>query len=405
MRGRANIPNSFIKEKPYKIRLLAISHDAYRAGSQIILLNFLRWIREREYAEVGVLLRAGGALEREFEKVGSVWKLSPEAQRKSFRGWFSSGARQVAPLNKLADVLTSEYRPDVIYANTVMNGAALPYLRSLNAPIITHVHELDMWMRQSMSREQFAVVDRNTDLFVVVSDAAKRNLIDNWGVRESKIRLIYGFVPNIVNPERTETDLRWERRHALGIPDDAVVVGGCGTTDWRKGPDLFIQAAKYVLGRNTAREIHFVWLGGEDAGTRYEMLRHDVRQAGLDSRVKFLGECEDSRPFFATIDLLALTSREDPFPLVVLEAAMFAKPAVCFNGAGGIPEFVDRGCGRSVPYLDVWQFAEAIVELIESPALRERLGQAARQRVTRLHSLDVGGMALWKVLSSMARAS
>jgi glycosyltransferase involved in cell wall biosynthesis len=99
------------------------------------------------------------------------------------------------------------------------------------------------------------------------------------------------------------------------------------------------------------------------------------------------------------------TSREDPFPLVVLEAAMFAKPAVCFNGAGGIPEFVDRGCGRSVPYLDVWQFAEAIVELIESPALRERLGQAARQRVTRLHSLDVGGMALWKVLSSMARAS
>jgi len=172
MRGRANIPNSFIKEKPYKIRLLAISHDAYRAGSQIILLNFLRWIREREYAEVGILLRAGGALEREFEKVGRVWKLSPEAQRKSFRGWFSSGARQVAPLNKLADVLTSEYRPDVIYANTVMNGEALPYLRSLNAPIITHVHELDMWMRQSMSREQFAVVDRNTDLFVVVSDAA-----------------------------------------------------------------------------------------------------------------------------------------------------------------------------------------------------------------------------------------
>jgi glycosyltransferase involved in cell wall biosynthesis len=43
--------------------------------------------------------------------------------------------------------------------------------------------------------------------------------------------------------------------------------------------------------------------------------------------------------------------------------------------------------------------------LIESPALRERLGQAARQRVTRFHSLDVGGMALWKVLSSMARAS
>src|SRR4030095_4692827 len=120
-----------------KIRVLAISHDAYRAGSQVILLNFLRWIREREYAEVGVLLRAGGALEREFERVGRVWKPSPEARRKSFRGWFSSCARHVAPLKKLADVLRSEYRPEVIYANTVMNGAGRAYLRSLNAHLLT----------------------------------------------------------------------------------------------------------------------------------------------------------------------------------------------------------------------------------------------------------------------------
>ncbi len=388
-----------------KVRVLAISHDAFRAGSQIILLNFLRWIRERDYAEVGVLLREGGALEGEFESVGRVWKMSPEAHRKSIRERILSRARRLIRPNKLADVFMAEYRPEVIYANTVMNAGVLPYLRTLNAPIITHVHELDMCMRQSLGRERFTVLDQNTDLFVVVSEAAKWNLINNWGVRESKIKMIYGFVPNITNPERIEADLRWKHRHTLGIPDDAIVVGGCGTTDWRKGPDLFIQVAKYVIDRNIANEVHFLWLGGDGAGARYEMLQYDIRQAGLDSRVRFLGEHEDTGKFFAAIDLLALLSREDPFPLVVLEAAMFGKPTVCFNGSGGIPEFIDHGCGLSVPYLDVWRFAAAVVELIESPLLRIRFGQAARDRVTRLHSLDVGGNALWKVLSSMARES
>jgi glycosyltransferase involved in cell wall biosynthesis len=125
----------------------------------------------------------------------------------------------------------------------------------------------------------------------------------------------------------------------------------------------------------------------------------------VGSSVRFLGEREDSQQLFAAIDLFALTSREDPFPLVVLEAAMFAKPTVCFSNAGGIPEFVDHGCGLSVPYLDITRFATAIEELIEDSALRERLGQAARQRVTGLHSLDVGANALWEVLSKMARVS
>lgn len=388
-----------------KIRLLAVSHDAFRAGAQIILLNFLRWIREREYAEVGVVLRDGGALEEEFKSVGQVWKLNSESRRKSFRDWLPFGARPGPRPCELADVLKSEYRPEVIYANTVMNGAVMPYLRSLNIPIVTHVHELDMGMRQAMSGDQFTVVDNNTDLFVVVSEAAKRNLIDNWGAPESKINLIYGFVPNIVNPERIETSLRREHRHALGIPDDAVVVGGCGTTDWRKGPDLFIQVAKYALSHCAASDVHFVWLGGEGSGPRYELLQYDLKRAGLGARVRFLGAQEDSRPFFAAIDLLALTSREDPFPLVVLEAAMFARPTVCFSGAGGISEFVDYGCGRSAPYLDVRRFAEAVVELTENLPLRNGLGQAARQRVTRFHSLDVGGRALWEVLSGMARAS
>jgi glycosyltransferase involved in cell wall biosynthesis len=388
-----------------KIRLLAVSHDAFRAGAQIILLNFLRWIREREYAEVSVLLRDGGALEEEFKSLGQVWKLGSESQRKSLRDRLSFGHRQEFSPRKLADVIKSKYRPEVIYVNTVMNGPVMPYLRSLNVPIVTHVHELDMCMRQAMTGDQFTVVDNNTDLFVVVSEAAKRNLIDNWGAPESKINLIHGFVPNIVNPERIEASLRQEYRHALGIPDDAVVVGGCGTTDWRKGPDLFIQVAKYALSHSAASDVHFVWLGGESSGTRYEMLQYDVKRAGLGSRVRFLGEQGDSRPFFAAIDLLALTSREDPFPLVVLEAAMFARPTVCFSGAGGISEFVDHGCGRSAPYLDARRFAEAVVELTENPSLRKRLGHAARRRVTRFHSLNVGGGALWEVLSGMARAS
>src|SRR5262249_48407495 len=84
-------------------------------------------------------------------------------------------------------------------------------------------------------------------------------------------------------------------------------------------------------------------------------------------------------------------SREDPFPLVCLEAAALGVPVVCFEGAGGIREFVENDAGFVVPYLDVRGAADAIVALARSRELRNRLGARAAEKGRARHDVSGGG--------------
>ena len=54
----------------------------------------------------------------------------------------------------------------------------------------------------------------------------------------------------------------------------------------------------------------------------------------------FLGEIENPYPLFDRMDVFTVTSRADPFPLVVLEAMALGKPVVGF-AEGGVPEQLD----------------------------------------------------------------
>ena len=65
-----------------------------------------------------------------------------------------------------------------------------------------------------------------------------------------------------------------------------------------------------------------------------------------------------------TADLLALVSLEDSFPLVGLEAALQGTPTICFQGGGGMPEFVSDDAGFAVAYLDVEEMSLQIASLI-----------------------------------------
>ena len=74
-----------------------------------------------------------------------------------------------------------------------------------------------------------------------------------------------------------------------------------------------------------------------------------------------------------------MTSREDPFPLVCIEAAHFSVPILCFDGATGTQEMLVQGGGSVVPYMDIQSMAERIKEYYQN---RERLaadGEAARR--------------------------
>jgi len=73
----------------------------------------------------------------------------------------------------------------------------------------------------------------------------------------------------------------------------------------------------------------------------------------------------------------------------MLEAAGLGIPTVCFDRAGGAPEFCADGCGVVVPYLDIQVMGEAIRSLLAEPDLREQIGSAAREKLTCKYDINL----------------
>jgi glycosyltransferase involved in cell wall biosynthesis len=144
-------------------------------------------------------------------------------------------------------------------------------------------------------------------------------------------------------------------------------------------------------------EVYFVWVGGGWSPDP-EQFEHDIRKSGLAEKVRFTGAVTNPADYCGAADVFVLTSREDPYPLVCLEAAALGKPIVCFGEAGGMPEFVEEDCGSVVPYLDVAAMADRVIALLGAPELRQTLGAAARRKVTERHDIGVAGPKILEII-------
>ena len=84
----------------------------------------------------------------------------------------------------------------------------------------------------------------------------------------------------------------------------------------------------------------------------------------------------------AEADVVIVPSRAEGIPLIVLEAMATARPVVC-SAVGAVSEALDSSTGILIePGPDLARrFAFALQTLLEDPALREALGQAARRKV------------------------
>ena len=79
--------------------------------------------------------------------------------------------------------------------------------------------------------------------------------------------------------------------------------------------------------------------------------------------------------------MFLLPSREDPFPLVTLEAAECGLPTICFAEAGGMPDFVGEDAGFVVPFGNIEAMADKVVALMENQELRQKMGAQARKKL------------------------
>jgi glycosyltransferase involved in cell wall biosynthesis len=193
-------------------------------------------------------------------------------------------------------------------------------------------------------------------------------------------------IPNGFDTKRFQPDSEARRsiRAELGLPADCFVFGLAARFDPMKDPMAFLRAAAIVARRFNG--VRFVVCGKDMDNANAELVRH-VRELGLADRLLLIGPRRDVPRLLAAVDVAALSSISEAFPLVLGEAMACGTP--CVSTDVGDAARIIGDTGRIVPPSNPQAMADAMAAFIMMPeAKRVALGTAGRKRVCEMFDLD-----------------
>lgn len=362
--------------------ILVFSHDASRTGAPLLLLSFLKTLKQSGYTGINVwiVLAEGGELEEDFQDYGLTVQVSRLASRDRDRE------------DVLRTILES-FKQYATRAMVLVNTAAIPQVNALceqiELPVLSWIHELpasiDMYLGGYL---QFRHVLSSSRKIFYPSEFVRNDLLayaPEADHAEKSMIMRYGAIaPDSPDLNFPLSEHLWKGmvRSEFNLPLDVFIVLGCGTITPRKGCDIFVQVANQVIRKLGQGDVFFLWVGEAVDPPFFRWLQHDLSLYGLTDHVIFTGKRENPGEYMRGCDVFALTSREDPFPLVNLEAMYYGLPVVSFLGGGGAPEVHTEGRGIPVNYLDIDEMAKAIVSLKQDTDTRIRIGAEAKRYTT-----------------------
>lgn len=333
-------------------RIVLVGHDAFPSGAQHLLLNIGKTLRSAFNIEVEYLLLGGGAMMPEYHSVAPVTVLKQPSELASRLQTFRDKGFSAAIIN------------------TAASGHAVKMLTEMGIRTVSLIHELPRILREKGLESAARLAIEHADRVVFASNFVRDKLAESLDLDKANERFLIrpqGSYKQMSDAPAEAAIFRTE----LGLNANENLVLGVGYADLRKGFDLFLQV--WHLVRQHSPQVHFCWAGGIDPGL-LEWMGPEIKQAEATGHFHLAGFRSDMQALYSASSVYALTSREDPFPTVALEALSVGVPVVAFEDSGGIPGFLTREkVGQVVPYCDAAGMAQAIVRFLQKrPAASER---------------------------------
>jgi glycosyltransferase involved in cell wall biosynthesis/GT2 family glycosyltransferase len=351
--------------------ILLVSHDLSLSGAPILLFYLAQHLRAQGYF-VTVMSPLDGDLAQGYEShnipviIDATLAYDPLPDTRKLMAAF-----------------------DVIVVNTIVAWPSVLAARESGTPVLWVLHESQAGVE--MARADPRVVQAlGASSDVVFACAATRSLYDVLG-RNAHFHVIpYGTraLPEIPNIEP-------DRSH--------FTVVHIGSVEPRKGQDLLLDAIARLPPECTAR-LRVLMIGRVLDPAFHERLLPALRAAPC---VSYLGPVphEQIPRHLAAADVFVSSSRDEVFPVTVMEAMSLGKPVIG-TAVGGVPEMIRHGVdGLVVPPGNSVALGEAIAALCSDPQRCKRMGEAARQHYTESFSFERFGQRIVALIEPRLRAA
>lgn len=337
--------------------LCLVSHDAYRHGAQLLCLELAQRFARVFGLRLHIVILGPGPLTAKFRRYGRVHELAAQ-----------TGSEADALARQLSDAGVK-----FALCNSVASGLFVKTLSSAGIRCVSLVHELPGIISERGLTTHADTIRRTAAVTVFPTETVRDRF--PGGAPANSIVRAQGLAHRHGPPDaRRRASARAMLRRRFGISENASLVIAAGYGDMRKGIDLFVAIGARVMSADAGA--HFLWAGGV-APEKQAEVSAAVQASGFANRFTFAPFEPDLAPFYAGADVFALTSREDPFPTVLLEAQDAALPVVAFAGAGGFEDLLGEGGGVLAAQGDAEAFAALLLDILRDPVSRQKMATAA----------------------------
>ena len=334
-----------------KEKILLVGHGSNKGGAEILLKNLIKEFIKQD-VEVTVLVKADGPLRDEYEKYAPTFIIDSLEKFEYY----------IKELKK--------YDYDSAILNTILCGDLIPLLHKWDYYAMSLVHELPGMIKLLNAYYHTKTIANEADITVFPSSYVEKKFEILYEIHKQKLIQPQGLYNPYNKFDRGVSRKKIEEKY--NIPQNNHIILNVGRGEFRKGFDLFVEVSKKLETDNYS----FIWVGDVNDEMQPYLNEFDNKNLILTG---FISDLDQLMSFYAACDVFMLTSREDPFPSVVLEAFNAKKPVVAFEDAGG---FCDIVLNDKTGYLVDFESVEGLVNKIklicDDADLKETLGNNAK---------------------------
>jgi phosphatidylinositol alpha-1,6-mannosyltransferase len=346
--------------RPLQVLLISPDYPPSLGGIQRLLYNITSAMPQAETRVI--TLDHPGAAAFDSAQRQTIDRVRIGAKRTSLRNALFNAAVAINP---------PKWRPDVILNGHVVTGPAATMLaRRYGASNVLYTYGKEVAGRPGMT----AWTLRRSDAGIAVSEFTKSLIIDAFRGKPLPVPV------SVIHPGV-------EVPPCAGTPSNGrpTIVTTARLRDWYKGHDKILEALPTVL--RTVPDAQWIVIGD---GEIRSILEERARNMGLGHCARFLGGVSDEErdSWLASANVFAMPTRYpkneiggEGFPVVYLEAAAWALPAIAGNVGGPREAVINDQTGLLVDPESGSEIAQALIRLLSDSDYAKRLGLQARARV------------------------